>query len=399
MPKKDSTKPFYRVSTFDKYNPRKKKKEKVTGCAINFGLKVSDNNMVFVEAFDSPQDIILTMDKDNNKIEVAWEDRFDDEVIEKVANYRKYTVDLGDAELKKKLNRLLNNQDDLADEELKEAGFKSIEEVKEEFSKQNGLRQTFITQYDLVQFMKKNFPDYEGNVLVTGQIKKDVSGKYGDKFNIQNVYAIDDEHKLRFNVVMDLFYNKDSVDKSDYKEEQKIYVNGYVAQYINKEEGTKYLPQCVVFSASKYKENNKEHQAKLKYKLKYVDTQSKTYVHIPWEIVLIRGAEEIEFDQSMLTDAQKEQVELGIKTVNDFKPRGNIYGDKVYEYRLYDPDLTITGFADGLVDTGLTEKEFMEDVFKAMEAEKAEDLDDEDDEVADGSDNDAEEDVDEEDLF
>jgi hypothetical protein len=359
MPKKDSKRPFYRESIFKRYNPRKKKKEDITGCSINLGLKESDNNMVFVEAFDSPQDIIMTMDSDNNKIEVAWEDRLDEEVVSKVANYRKYTIDLG-----------------------------------EDF----GGRNTFITQYDLIQFMKEHFPAYKGNVLITGQIRKDTDGKYGDKFNIQNVYAIDYERKLRFNVVMDLFYNKDSIDKSDYKEEQKIYVNGYVAQYINKEEGTKYLSQCVVFNASKYKADNDKHQKLLQYKLSYIDTKSKTFVHIPWEVVLIRGAEEVEFDESMLTNAQKEQIELGVKTLDDFKPRGNIYGDKVYEYRLYDPQLN-GDFADGLVDTGLSEKEFMEDVFKAMEAEKAEDLDDEDDEVEADTDNEPEEDVDEEDLF
>ena len=172
MPKKDAKRPFYREVEFNRNG------KKVSASAINLGLKESDNNMVFVEAFDSPNDTILTMDSDFNKIEVAWKDRFDEDVVSKVANVKKYTVDIGEPK-------------------------------------------TFITAYDMIQCLKEDLPAYKGNILVTGQIRKDPNGKYSETFDIQNVYAIDDERKLRFNVVMDLFYNKDSVDKSDYKSDKK----------------------------------------------------------------------------------------------------------------------------------------------------------------------------------
>jgi hypothetical protein len=96
-------------------------------------------------------------------------------------------------------------------------------------------------------------------------------------------------------------------------------------------------------------------------------------VHIPWEVMLLRGAEDVEFNESMLTDAQKEQVELGIKTVDDFRPRGQIFGDKVNEYRLYDPKLT-SGFEDGLVDTKMKPSDFEEDVYVPAKDEKLEDV-------------------------
>ena len=96
--------------------------------------------------------------------------------------------------------------------------------------------------------------------------------------------------------------------------------------------------------------------------MSYIDIKNKTMVHIPWDIVLLRGAEEAEFDESMLTAKQKEQIELGLKTLDDFKPKGNILGDRVNEYRLFDPKLT-GDFADGLVDTEEKVSEVEEKIF------------------------------------
>ena len=45
-----------------------------------------------------------------------------------------------------------------------------------------------------------------------------------------------------------------------------------------------------------------------------------------------------------------------------FKPRGDIYGDRVSEFRLSKPNLT-GDFADGLVDTELKISEFEEQLY------------------------------------
>jgi len=93
---------------------------------------------------------------------------------------------------------------------------------------------------------------------------------------------------------------------------------------------------------------------------------------------LLHGAEGVEWNESMLTKAQKEQVELGIKTVDDFKPRGQIYGDKINEYRLFDPILKDFGkddnFTDGIIDTGTTVSEFEDLIYVPTKDEKIEDV-------------------------
>lgn len=308
------------------------KKDEQTGkkremLSMSFGVKENDSNMAFVEAFGSVQDTILTMDTDNEKLEVDWDDRFDEDVIEKVASYRKYIVDLGE---------------------------------------DYGGRQEFITTYDMIKCLQEYLPDYKGRIVVTGQFTRDWYGKketYFSKFRVQNVFAAPEDRKSRLMITADLFYNKDSFDDADFDENKKIVLDAYIEQYINKDEGRKFVPIQAVFSAAKYNMDDKHHKQLLDYKLKYLKVKNKNMVHIPWEMVLLRGAEEAEFDESMLTDAQREQVELGIKSVEDFRPKGNIYGDRVDEFRLYDPKLE-GDFADGLLDADDDNDEFEEKIYQ-----------------------------------
>ena len=187
------------------------------------------------------------------------------------------------------------------------------------------------------------------------------------------MYAVGDEKKNRLLVIADVYYNKNCVDKTDFKSEKVIYVDGYVQQYINKDEGTKYIPQRFVFNATKYDPENEKHKKLLDYKLKYIDINDKNMQHMIWEVVMLNGAEEVEFDESQLTKAQKEQIELGIRTLDDFKPKGAILGGRVNEYRLFDPKLT-GDFADGLVDTEMKESEFEEEIYRPAVDEKLDDV-------------------------
>lgn len=369
--KADTKRPFCKeISKKDE-----KTKETKKMLSMTFGIKETDMNMAFVEAFDSQQKVIKTMDVDNEKMDVDWDDRFDEDIIEKVANYRKYIVDLGD---------------------------------------EHGGRQEFITAYDMIEHLREHLPNYDGRVVVTGQFTRDWYAKkktYFSKFRIQNVFAAPEERKNRLLLTMDLFYNKSSLDDSDFDENKKMTLDCYIEQYINKDEGRKYVPIQVVFSGAKYDLENEKHKKLFNYKMKYIKVKNKNMVHIPWEIVLLRGAEEAEFDESMLTDSQREQVELGIKSVDDFRPKGNIYGDRIDEFRLFEPKLE-GDYADGVLECDDTADEFEEKIFvpaadetmeeakKNSKSAKSKSKKDEDDDDEPPFDKDEDkDDVDEEDLF
>lgn len=371
--KADTKRPFCKeISKKDE-----KTKETKKMLSMTFGIKETDMNMAFVEAFDSQQKVIKTLDVDNEKMDVDWDDRFDEDIIEKVANYRKYIVDLGD---------------------------------------EHGGRQEFITAYDMIEHLREHLPNYDGRVVVTGQFTRDWYAKkktYFSKFRIQNVFAAPEERKNRLLLTMDLFYNKSSLDDSDFDENKKMTLDCYIEQYINKDEGRKYVPIQVVFSGAKYDLENEKHKKLFDYKMKYIKVKNKNMVHIPWEIVLLRGAEEAEFDESMLTDSQREQVELGIKSVDDFRPKGNIYGDRIDEFRLFEPKLE-GDYADGVLECDDTADEFEEKIFvpaadetmeeakknsKSAKSKSKKDEDDDDEPPFDKDEDEDKDDVDEEDLF
>ena len=327
LPKENSKRPL--VSEKEISFVRNGKTVKMNLTSLNFGIKESDTNMVFVESADSPTDTIKTMDTDNNKIEIAWADRLDPDVIKTVANFKKYIVNLGD-----------------------------------DF----GGRCEFITQYDMIKYLADALPEYKGKVVVTGTYSKSYSkGIYYDKFRIQNVYAAEEDRKNRLGLTLDFYYNKESVDKADFKTDKKIFLNGYINQYINANEQNKYIPMQLVFNASKYNLENEKHKALYDYKMEYVDIANKNMVHMAWEVVLVRGAETVDFTYDMLTEKQKQQVDLGIRELEDFKPKGNIVGDKINEFRLFEPVLRDMGrgddFSDGLIDLDMKMSEFEEEIY------------------------------------
>ena len=342
IPKETSKKPLLSTKTIEYVRNGKKKSMELT--SMNFGIKESDTNMAFIEVSDSPRGVIKAKDTDNNDIEIDWDDRKDPDIIATVANYRKYVVNLG-----------------------------------EEFDG----RQEFLTQFDMIEFLAEKLPEYKGKVLAMGDYQKTYSkGKWYEKFRLQNLYAVEEDRKSRLGLTFDFYYNKDSVDKSDFKNEKKIYLDGYTKQYISKDEGNKYVPMQLIFNASKYDLENPKHKALYDYRMKYVDIKNKDMVHMAWEVVLLRGAESVEFTYDMLTDAQKEQIDLGVKSLEDFKPKNGVLGDRVNEYRVCEPLLKVVDkdndFSDGLVSLDMKMSEFEDEIYvpNAVE-EKLEDAEDE----------------------
>lgn len=317
LPKAGARRPFIKDMTIQRHG------KEYQAYSLNFGIKASDTNMAFVECFDSVQDVIKTMSTDNEKIEIDWKDRAGEDVLATVAGYRKYVIDLG-----------------------------------EEY----GGRQEFVSGYDFIVALKDILPTYEGRIMAMGQFTKEWydgknGGQYYDHFKLQNVFAPKEDRKNRLALTMELYYNRDSIDDADWKSEKKIVVNGYISQYVNKDVGNQFFPMSCVFSGAKYDPENEKHKALLDYKLSHIQTKEKTMQKLVWEMVLLRGAEEAEFTEDMLTPQQKVQLELGIRTLDDFKPRGKVLGNNINEYRLFDPVLRGEN-ESGAVDCGMTMDEF-----------------------------------------
>jgi hypothetical protein len=341
----------------DKFFREKEGEKPNTGSAsVRFSIKESQQNRGFVELFGFKNPTVKTIGLNKEKMDIAWRDRLNPDVIKEVADFKKITIDLG-----------------------------------EEF----GGETAFITEYDAVLYLAENLPKVTGKLCVTGDWTKNAyNGNFSDRFTIKRIYPVANDAKSKLEVNMELFYNTESIDMSDLKDDGKVYANCYVEQYVSKDLGKQLFPQQVVMSNKLLDMSNPKHEGMWKANMKHLYDElpkKNKMVHMPWKGKVVNGAEEVPFDESMLTAAQKEQIEFGLAELKDFKPR-QVFGPKISEIRLVRPILT-GDFADGVVICEESQEELEERMFTFAVTEKMDDLLKKAEVVADTADDDDEDDL------
>ena len=294
--------------------------------SINLQVIQEKNNRGYVECFGSVSKTINTLDTNNSKTEINWDDRLDEDVVKDVANFKKTIIKNGD-------------------------------EKKE-----------FISSYDGVKYIAEHIDELKNKrVVVTGQRKKNVyNGKISDRFEFSSIRVIDEDEEVnnRLTVNMEVLFDKDSIDTANWKDEHKLFLNGWTEEYMSDVKENRYVPQQIVFDCSKVNWENEKHVNQVKFRLKMfgcelvdgkvvVKLKSKKIYSVGVITTFVNGQEKLEFDESMLTDVQKEALELGLKTLDDFRPSGSIFGNRVVVYKLRDFDLR----KDGKYENGYIEEE------------------------------------------
>lgn len=304
--------------------------------SINFGIKAG-TNMGYVKLEGFKNDVIKTLDPNMKSIEVDWADRFDEDVIKNVSSIKKFTVNLGE-------------------------------------------RKEFITEWDMIEYLESALTGYEDDIVVTGQfVLRPGTGKYSDQvyreFQIQNVYMPSEKDTPHLTMNLDLYYDKNSMDKSSLKDDGKIFMHCYTPMYSKADNARKMFLIDTVFNTAVFDMSKPKHKAIYDYKMRYLETKSRNPVHMNWQIAVVNGAEEVEFTMDSLTEQQKEQVELGISKMEDFKPRGNIFGERVNELRLVKPILT-GEFEEckAAADSEYTAREFEDEIYAPASDESVDDM-------------------------
>jgi len=311
--------------------------------SVSFSVASTKNNRGYVEVFGMERDKIKTYDVNDEQIEIDWEDRNSEGVLKSV--------------------RSKNVMNFIKDE-----------------------RKEFIADFDVANYIKDNIHELDGKkVVVTGQASRDFyKDKPRDRFTVQSVFIADDDAKTGLNIYGEFFFTKDSIDTADWKSEHKIYINGYTEEYISTNKKKMYVERTLVFDCSKIDWENEKHVAIVNYRLAQIglayengnivnNLKSKKVYKTSANISYIRGQEEIPFDESELTENQRTAIELGFKTLDDFKPKGNIYGNVKVEYKLVDFDIR-DEFADGCVALKDSIETFEDNIYVPSQAESEDDV-------------------------
>lgn len=321
---------------------------------IHKGQTESEVKLMTNEKDDEGKTKWITVKADETELE---------ETMKLIPDFMKVTIDLEtDFDKKKeytslifkKRNHEIENNKLLKQEELSDAEKYKIEDNKnkiEEYSnqiKELALNRKEFIMKDAIKFLNSALPALKGlKVKVTGQ---PTINYYKGKASLQYVPSMieivpnDTDNCLK--VWTDVFYSKDDVD--DDKKEKKMTINTYMGQ--RKGGQDKLYPVPIIFDYTKYDENIEEHKMLLDYQKSTFETKNKkVYYRHNVELNVVEGAEIVEFDESKLTDKQKLQIKMGLSKLEDFKPRGNIYGNRIHELKFFKAILK-DDFADGAIE-------------------------------------------------
>lgn len=144
-----------------------------------------------------------------------------------------------------------------------------------------------------------------------------------------------------------------------------------------------YIPQTVVFNASKIDFDNEKHVKLLSFKLKQIglaldgdkvksNLKPKKVYKLQIICSYINGAEEMEITEDMLTANQREAISLGLKKLEDFRT-GSVFGNRITEYRLVDFNLR-GDYEDGCIILDDSISEFEENIYIPEKEESVDEL-------------------------
>lgn len=305
--------------------------------SLSLSIANGRNNRGFVELLgvENTGDKIRIRNTSGENEQIDWDDRNDPDVMNRASSLSKYTIDTGTE------------------------------------------RKEFLAPWDLISYVQKHIEEMNGKkYTITGRVRRDIyKGAVTNRFELQGIYAAAEDAKEQLRVTGEVFFTADDIDLSDWKKEKKITISGYTREYISKDEGNKYLQQTLTYDCSKVDPANKqmlervqfvtesfgvevndEMEAKLALKKKKVYRNN-------FICAYVNGSETFEFDESMLTPYQKRGIATGALTLDDCRPSGQIYGDRVVMIKVVKP-IVKDEYKNGIVTDEMTIGEFGSDVYQ-----------------------------------
>lgn len=337
---------------------------------LNFGIKESNTNSVFVEMFGSMKKDgngkVFTFGKSTDtekgsKLEIPWANRLDAGMIDKVADFKKYRLDLTeDKDIKNELYKLAyeirtleykTERTDAENEKLKTDKSKYTELAKDVHE--------FITEFDMIQYIVQNIENLKDKKFkFKGSIDmNEWKGNFYRKFKVESMELMPSDTKNQFKGLIDIFFNNDCVDDRDFETDKKVYVDGFIQSYDSKVKKDLFYPQQFVINASRLDITDPETIKRVNFLKKWFNAKDDEVRHLQWEVSIFRGAEKVELTLEDLTDEQREMVEMNIKTLEDYSKKPML-GKNKDEIRLLAP--VIMGEMDkGSLLTDLTPEELI----------------------------------------
>jgi len=327
---------------------------------------------------------------------ISYSERLDPEKVAAVSAFKKYVIDTElpnrRAQLKEAISKF---EDDSIDEEtMTKLGVTDLESCKEAYEKSCKKRHEFIWEGDFLDYLKKllsNDKIKDMKWLIKGEYALEYSSQNDQwyrKFKAQRIYRAADDAEAKSQASFIVSFDKNAIDDSDYEETKKLRITGYISQYL----GKPYNKNCyapMFFTVDGSKDEMAEKRAKF-FKEKFTFPSESVAEVREYGIVcdILDGAQAVEFTEDMLSDDEREAIELGFETFESIKRDHSkaIYGDKVTDIVIVKPygDYKASGAVETVLTTADLSKphsELDDEVEDVDEVADIFDVDDDDDEI------------------
>ena len=309
------------------------------------------------------------VDENGNKvkgesIQIPFKERLTSPRLAEIAEFKKFIIDLEQPGRRYKLQNMadkLHEGKELTDEELKAVGLESKDDVVAALEKSNKKRHEFISEWDYIDFIKKvigseKYKDKLFFIRGNGDYQySDNQQKVYESYIPTRIYLAADDAEPSSTATINIIFNSESLDEMSVEEKGKYYVNGHMMEYDQNRKANIPVPVTIVIPVPEDDEKGKKKAEAFKHKFMVDDDTYKEYGAI---VNMLNGAQKTEITEDMLTDEQREDLELGIITMDDIRAEigGNVYGERIREYQIVKP---ARGFTKGRQDTVWTDEDMV----------------------------------------
>ena len=266
---------------------------------------------------------IYTIDTNNQKLIVTYENRKDPSVIKNVAKYKLFT-----------------------------------------FMPSAGDKREYISPMDFIKDVAEHFATASGRYRISGEYAKtfnDRNNKWTDydEFNIQSITYVPDDVKDSATINLPFYFTSDVDDTENSGSEDKFVFNGFVPQWVRhygKREW--FAPMTLKVDKKMLASRVANVDATMKLLKNYFKfpPKSKSEVReIAVKCEYINGAPVSEFTEKDMSEDERMAVEAGLLSLEDvmYSHSKGIVGDKIVEFDIIG---LMPSFSGGAIDTQLEKK-------------------------------------------
>lgn len=248
----------------------------------------------------------------------------------------------------------------------REKHIKDLAEFKKSVFVNGDDRHEFATQVDLVDFLHEELKKEEykdKKFRVSGEIEfSEYENKIYTRYNANRVYVVADDTEEKCEGHIEMYIDENCIDDETIDETNKMYLKGYIGQYDNKKKGDIGFSNVVECEFDQ-KDSKKDRRInKIK---ENCECESDEYLYkIGVKVELFNKSEQVEFDESMLSEEELENLELGFTTMEELKAEHGV-GKGDFEKKMRFKGWT-RGYNKGAIQSAMT----LEQLLSKGETEK-----------------------------